>query len=235
MKKLLAAALLVCLLQFCAGGGAAEEIKVFGADNLQHDLFATNRRGQIVLSWQPEQEAVTYIVYRALSHQHPWMELARLNDENLKAAGGGFNDITDLGQTRELCYKVDAINEDEQLVKVYEPLCVPKYEPPTYWATNTRGDLFAENWRGEVVVDWTPADTPDVVYHLYEALSPEGPWTSFFDAIVGSNPVHQGQPNALFRDVCYKIEATDKEGTVIRAYEPICVPKYAESGEIEEP
>lgn len=235
MKKLLAAAVVLSMLQLGAGMAAAEENKVFGADNPARDLFATNRRGQIVLSWDPEPDAALYIVYRALSHQHPWVKLARLDNEEFKAAGGGFNDITDLGQTWELCYKVEAATDEGRLLKIYEALCVPKYEPPAYWATNARGDFFAENWRGEVVLDWTPAEAPDVVYHLYDALSPEGPWSLFFDATPGSNPVHQGQPNALFRDVWYKIEATDKAGTVIRSYEPIRVPKYAESGEIEPP
>ena len=33
-------------------------------------------------------------------------------------------------------------------------------------------------------------------------------------------------PDARLMDVCYRVEATDATGVVIRVYGPICVPKY---------
>jgi hypothetical protein len=33
-------------------------------------------------------------------------------------------------------------------------------------------------------------------------------------------------PEARLKDLCYRVEATDESGAVIRVYQPICVPKY---------
>ncbi len=33
-------------------------------------------------------------------------------------------------------------------------------------------------------------------------------------------------PDARLKDLCYKVEAIDVKGNVIRRYEPVCVPKF---------
>jgi len=61
-------------------------------------------------------------------------------------------------------------------------------------------------------------------YVIYRSYSIDGHWME-----LGRVPLTTAvdiTPEAEIRDLCYKIEALDSGGKVIRRYEPICIPKW---------
>jgi hypothetical protein len=97
------------------------------------------------------------------------------------------------------------------------------------WATNTSHDLFGENWGDFILLQFDPTDSA-TWYEGYVGYSSTGPWSLLFeddDPQQGGAKVHM-TPEARTTDLCYKVEAQDAAGAVIKTYEPICVPKYAE-------
>ena len=94
------------------------------------------------------------------------------------------------------------------------------------WASNPSRDLFGENMGDFIMIQWS-GHQGAALYHMYGSTSQDGPWT-----LLLSTPDMRGgakvdrTPDARLMDLCYKVEATDASGAVIRVYQPICVPKY---------
>ncbi len=97
-------------------------------------------------------------------------------------------------------------------------------------AQNAQGDLDGENWGDKIVFNWLEEDGA-TEYIIYRSTSFNGPWAELdrLDdraAKTGGSKVDV-TPDARLKDLCYKIEAIDAKGKVIRTYEPMCVPKFA--------
>ena len=94
------------------------------------------------------------------------------------------------------------------------------------WASNPSRDLFGENMGDFIMIQWS-GHQGAALYNMYGSTSPDGPWT-----LLLSTPDMRGgakvdrTPDARLMDLCYKVEATNASGAVIRVYQPICVPKY---------
>jgi len=95
------------------------------------------------------------------------------------------------------------------------------------WSSNSARDLFGENMGDSITIQWTTQEGA-AQYFVYQSTSSAGPWTVSFsvsDMRGGAKVIYT--PDARLMDLCYKVEATDATGAVIKVYEPICVPKYA--------
>lgn len=101
----------------------SEENLNSGVSNATGDILASNMRDQIVLWWEPEDKASVYVIYKAYSQDGPWTELDRFNQ------GEPYNDvdITSDAATRDMYYKIDALDANGDVIKHYEPVRVPKY------------------------------------------------------------------------------------------------------------
>jgi hypothetical protein len=99
---------------------------LISAQNPKGDLTGENWIQRIILLWHANDGATSYIIYRASSVNAPWVEVAKKDEKDVRAFGG-YEDVTELALTNDLCYKVDAVNEVSQLVRVYESVCVPKF------------------------------------------------------------------------------------------------------------
>jgi hypothetical protein len=130
MAKSLTATVIISLLTLSQVAIAGQAYRLISAQNAAQDLTGENWINRIILLWHGPDGATTYVVYRALSRNAPWVEVARAADKDVKAFGG-YENITDLAQTNDLCYKVDALNDLGQLVRAYESVCVPKFVPVT--------------------------------------------------------------------------------------------------------
>jgi|GEM_PF-4296224 len=65
-------------------------------------------------------------------------------------------------------------------------------------------------------------------YIFYRSYSMDGPWEMLYSIGKGywTGAAVDSTPYLTERDHCYKVEAVDKSGKVIRRYEPVCVPRY---------
>jgi hypothetical protein len=129
MLKFLMVIIVTGLLSLGQGVQAQQQYpghRAIRGQNSQGDLTAENLRERIIVSWPAQDGATSYIIYRATSMSAPWAEMAK-KDEKDVTAFAGYEDVTELAQTNDLCYKVEAINEVGQLVRVYESVCVPKF------------------------------------------------------------------------------------------------------------
>jgi hypothetical protein len=102
-------------------------------------------------------------------------------------------------------------------------------ESNAQWASSSSRDFGGENRGDFIMLQWDPTDSA-AWYFVYVAYSSNGPWSLLFETDNtpgGGAKVHM-TPDARTRDLCYKVDAKDATGTVIKTYEPICVPKYAE-------
>lgn len=94
------------------------------AANPKGDLWGGNNGDAIFLKWLAEPSATEYVVYRGTSLTGPWAELFR--DENIDV-GGMREDVTSDAKVMDLCYRVEGINGTGQVIRNYEPMCVPKF------------------------------------------------------------------------------------------------------------
>jgi hypothetical protein len=94
------------------------------------------------------------------------------------------------------------------------------------WASTPSGDFGAVNHGDLIALQWDSEDAA-TQYFVYLASSSSGPWTLLFSVNdnTGGAKIHR-TPDARTMDLCYKLEAKDATDTVIKTYEPICVPKY---------
>jgi hypothetical protein len=96
---------------------------------------------------------------------------------------------------------------------------------------NARNDLWGDNM-GDYIVLWWTDESSATQYVVYRSTSQNGPWqqSGTVDADMsrtGGGKIDRN-PDARLMTLCYKVEAQNAAGTVIKTYEPICVPKYAE-------
>ncbi|MBI5205065.1 MAG: hypothetical protein HZA11_09120 [Nitrospirae bacterium] len=92
--------------------------------------------------------------------------------------------------------------------------------------SNEQGSMNGTNMQDMIHLTWGYTEGASE-YVIYKAYSSDGPWTEWtrFSGEQHKNAV-DGTPEAETMDLCYKIEALDSKGKVIRRYEPICVPKW---------
>lgn len=226
MRKFAAGAFLLSMLCLSDGFASAQFVEMTTEQNEQGDLVAQNWGDRIVLYWHLQEGTPTYIVYRAVADQGSWIERSRESDKDVRDFGNGAEDITSYAQEKELCYKVEAIDAVGRLLRVYEPVCVPRYVPPEPWTTNGAEDLGGLNHGNYISLMWSHMDTA-TQYVVYQAVSREGPWSVLCSDDGNSRCGIHSTSDARMMDLCYKVEAKDKDGTIIRTYEPICVPRYA--------
>ncbi len=91
--------------------------------NASGDLWGWNIRHEIILWWEPIDNAAQYVIYKAYSKDGPWTEL----DSMGQGQPHSDEDITSDAATRDVYYKIDALDTNGYVIKRYEPLCVPKY------------------------------------------------------------------------------------------------------------
>jgi Glucodextranase, domain B len=96
------------------------------AANSQNDLRGENWGDQIVFWWSYHAGAIEYIIYRAPSSSGPWEELGRMSDAVARTSGPKIDDTPD-ARLIDLCYKVEAIDTVGQVLRFYDPMCVPKF------------------------------------------------------------------------------------------------------------
>jgi len=84
-------------------------------------------RDFIVLQWALNDFAAEYFVYRSTSARGPWEELGRMSDAVARTSGSKIDQTPDARKT-DLCYKVEAINTLGQVIRIYQPMCVPKFD-----------------------------------------------------------------------------------------------------------
>lgn len=102
---------------------------------------------------------------------------------------------------------------------------------PNRTVTNRKGDLDSLNMGNQIALWWSRDDRA-AEYVFFRSLSLEGPWEEIFRQDVttagSSGASIDGTPDARLKDLCYKVDALDAKGKVVRRYEPICVPKFVE-------
>jgi hypothetical protein len=96
---------------------------------------------------------------------------------------------------------------------------------------NARNDLRGDNM-GDYMALWWSDEPTATRYTLYRSTSQSGPWqklwTADSDMARTGGPKVDPTPDARLKTLCYKLEALDAAGRVVRAYQPMCIPKYAE-------
>ena len=96
------------------------------AQNAKGDLWGENWGDQIVFNWVEEDGVTEYIIYRSTSFNGPWAEIDRLDDRAAKTGGSKGDDTPD-ARLKDLCYKVEALDAKGNVMRSYEPMCVPKF------------------------------------------------------------------------------------------------------------
>jgi hypothetical protein len=96
-------------------------------ENPQRDLWGNNMGDFIMFTWVSQSGAAEYIVYRAPSDTGPWEELARVREVAART-GGAKVDFTPDARLTTLCYKVEAIDTNQIVIRFYEPICIPPFE-----------------------------------------------------------------------------------------------------------
>ncbi len=97
------------------------------ARNAQGDLYGENLGDQIVLDWDLHDGATGYLLYRSTSLAGPWEQRGSIR-ESAARTGGARVDVTPDARLMDLCYKVEAINPVGHVIRVYQPICVPKFD-----------------------------------------------------------------------------------------------------------
>jgi hypothetical protein len=94
-------------------------------------------------------------------------------------------------------------------------------------------DLSGENMGDFIILWWS--DDPSIsitTYVMYRSPSQTGPWQEIgrmqADVSIISGGKVDYTPDARLKTLCYKVEALDAAGRVVRTYQPMCIPKYAE-------
>jgi len=96
-------------------------------------------------------------------------------------------------------------------------------------AQNLQGDLTGENWRERIILLWLPQDGAKT-YIVYRALSVKDPWVELVrkgdKEVRGFGGIEDATELARTNSLCYKVEAINDVGHLIRVYETVCVPKF---------
>jgi hypothetical protein len=96
-------------------------------------------------------------------------------------------------------------------------------------AEKSQGDLYGENDGDSIVLQWDLQDGAKE-YVIYRSTSLAGPWVAVgrpSDSSIRTGGAKEYPiPDATLMDLCFKVEAIDAIGVVIKTYEPICVPRF---------
>jgi hypothetical protein len=95
---------------------------------------------------------------------------------------------------------------------------------------NARNDLRGDNM-GDFVALWWSDERTSTTYVMYRSTSQTGPWQEIgrieSDVSRTSGAKVDYTPDARLMTLCYKVEALDSSGAVIRTYQPACIPAFA--------
>ena len=105
---------------------SATKIKNPTISNSANDLRGNNNLEAIGLTWTPDEQAAEYALFRSDSINGPFVEIGRVPagpDRRTNA-----EDITADALTKTLCYKIEARDASGETIRIYEPICVPKWQ-----------------------------------------------------------------------------------------------------------
>jgi len=88
--------------------------------NRQGDLSATNHGDFVALWWERDESPSEYVLFRAYSGNGSWVKLFKVPLSNAV-------DFTPEARDRELCYRVEALDAQNVMIRSYESVCVPKF------------------------------------------------------------------------------------------------------------
>jgi len=94
----------------------------------------------IGLCWSREQNATEYVIYKAYSIDGTWSEWTRITV--LPEVRTSAVDGTPEAKTRDLCYKIEALDSNGKVIRRYEPICVPKWQTEEIALPLTMGKLI---------------------------------------------------------------------------------------------
>jgi hypothetical protein len=124
--------ILTLFLAVLLAGGLSSVIQTVSyaqfAQNPQGTLYGENLGDSIVLRWDIADNAAEYIVWRSTSLNGPWQVNGRFPQSAVKT-GGATVEYTDDARLMDLCYKVEALDTAGVVIELYEPICVPKFDP----------------------------------------------------------------------------------------------------------
>ncbi|MBI2451142.1 MAG: hypothetical protein HYV52_02265 [Parcubacteria group bacterium] len=94
--------------------------------NSANDLVGNNNLESIGLIWDREEGAVEYVIFRSDFISGPFVEFRRIRAGiEIRA---NTEDITPDARTKTLCYKIEARDIAGKIIRIYEPICVPKWQ-----------------------------------------------------------------------------------------------------------
>lgn len=93
--------------------------------------------------------------------------------------------------------------------------------------SNKNADLSAGNQGDFIHLVWSD-DARASEYIVFRGFSIKGPWEEIDRTPARRTNTVDVTPDARLRDLCYRIEAVDASGKVVRRYDPVCVPKFVE-------
>jgi hypothetical protein len=97
-------------------------------------------------------------------------------------------------------------------------------------AQNGPRDLSGANMGDFIALTWAHERT-STTYVMYRSSSQTGPWQEIgrieSDVSRTSGAKVDYTPDARLMTLCYKVEALDSSGAVIRSYQPACIPAFA--------
>ncbi len=98
---------------------------------------------------------------------------------------------------------------------------------PNVTVSNQTADLSGINEGHAIGLVWSD-DERAIEYIIFRATSIGGPWQELSRVPGDRSNFMDFTPDARLRELCYKVEARDAKGHMIRGYEPVCVPKFVE-------
>jgi len=96
---------------------------------------------------------------------------------------------------------------------------------PNPTVTNRKRDFSGLN-NGDFVALWWEQDKRASEYVISRAFASDGPWEELARVPLSSGTDFTSE--AKLKQLCYRIEALNASGNVIRSYEPICIPIFVE-------
>lgn len=102
------------------------KIKNPTVSNSANDLAGSNNLESIGLWWDRDEHTTEYILFRSDVISGPFAEIGRVPaglDRRTNA-----EDITQDAKVKTLCYKIEARDAAGKTVRIYEPICIPKWK-----------------------------------------------------------------------------------------------------------
>jgi len=94
--------------------------------NSKNDLLGSNDLESIGLWWDREERATEYVLFRSESINGPFVEIGTLPAGLQRRTNA--TDFTPDALIKTLCYKIEALDDKGTVIRVYEPVCIPKFE-----------------------------------------------------------------------------------------------------------